>query len=256
MTSGSGGHRTGEGRHRGRFAENAKPLAAILTGIAALLTAIAGMITLLRSDPAGNPASAATTVLTVQDTPAAGGGPDGAPTPSAPPSTPAPTTPDSSSPAPTPTPSPTPPPPITTPPPTRSAPPPRPTTPPPPDPQWQGAVQVGSLGDSLATVPPSPDQSGDPDISASFDGTFFASLGATQWPGPATPTPDACATLLLAQNSTHVTAVPGAVYCLRVAHSAFNPGRQYAVVQVLSQGRDATNFPYIRIQATVWPDQG
>ncbi|MBS2535366.1 SpoIIE family protein phosphatase, partial [Catenulispora sp. NF23] len=63
------------------------------------------------------------------------------------------------------------------------------------------------------------------------------------------------ATLLLAQNSAHVTVVPGAVYCLRVAHSAFNPGRQYAVVRVLSQGRDATNFPYIRIQATVWPDQ-
>ncbi|MBS2553864.1 hypothetical protein KGQ19_44125, partial [Catenulispora sp. NL8] len=87
MTSGSGGRQTGEGRHRGRFAENAKPLAAVLTGIAALLTAIAGMITLLRSDPAGNPASAATTVLAVPDTPAAGGEPNGAPTTSAPSST-------------------------------------------------------------------------------------------------------------------------------------------------------------------------
>jgi hypothetical protein len=171
----------------------------------------------------------------VDDTPAAGGGT--ASTPGA-------------SPSPSPTPSPT------------STPTPTSTTdssagaPPAPAPQWEGDVQVDSFGYSLATVPPSPDQSGDPDISAAFDGTFFAALGAAEWKSSDAPSPHGCATLILAQYSTHVTAVLGDMYCVRVAHSPDNPGSQYAAVRIVGQGRNATNFPYVRIHATVWPDEG
>ena len=210
VTSGTSGTGTGGGRHRDRFSEQAKSLAAILTGIAALLTGIAGMIMLVCRDPAGNPASAVTTTAVgTQDTPAAG-----APEPSA-------TTPSSSSPA-------------------------------PPVPQWEGVVQVNPLGYTLATVPPRPDQSGDPDISAAFDGSFFAGLGAARWTGTATPSPRACATLILA---THVTAVTGDTYCVRIAHNALTPGNQYASVLILDQGLDSSDLPYVRIHATVWPDQ-
>jgi hypothetical protein len=124
-----------------------------------------------------------------------------------------------------------------------------------PAPQWEGDVQVNPLGYSLATVPPSPDQSGDPDISASFEGTFFAGLGAARWTQTEAPNPGACAPLVLAQRMTHVTAAPGDVYCVRVAHNASNPGNQYAAILIIGQGRDSSDFPYVRIHATVWPDQ-
>ncbi|ACU76962.1 hypothetical protein Caci_8139 [Catenulispora acidiphila DSM 44928] len=221
MTSGADGVESGDGRHRWRFSEHAKSVAAILTGLAALLIAVAGMITLLCSDPEGDPASAVTTTATAtrpQRPPAAGGS-------------------GISSPAPRPSPT-------------------QVRTPTPaPLPQWQGDVQVNPLGYSLATIPPSPDQSGDPDISAAFDGTFFANLGAARWTEASAPSPQACATLIGAQNVRHMTAVPGDTYCIRVAHTAANPGNQYAAVLIVRQGRDATDFPYVRIHATVWPDQ-
>jgi len=217
VTSDSGGGGSGGGRRRGRISENAASLAAVLTGTAALLIAVAGMITLVCSDPVGDPASAATMPVSVNGTPAAG-----ARTGSARDATPSATS----------------------------------SAFPPPDPQWQGDVQVGSLGYSLATVPPSPDQTGDPDMSAAFDGTFFAALGAAQWTSPDTPSPHACATLILDQYTTHVRAVLGDMYCVRVAHSPHNPGSQYAAVRIVGQGRDATNFPYVRIHAMVWPNKG
>ena len=227
MTSDSGGGGGSGGRRRGRISENAKSLAAVLTGIAALLTAIAGMVTLVCSDPVADPVSAATMTVSVDDTPAAGGRTGSAPdaTPSGTSSAPPSGTPSATS-----------------------------SATPPPDPQWQGDVQITSLGYSLATVPPSPDQSGDPDMSAAFDGTFFAALGAAQWTSPDTPSPRACATLILAQHATHVRTVLGDMYCVRVAHNAYNPGSQYAAVRIVGQGRDATNFPYVRIHAMVWPD--
>ena len=258
---------SGSGRHRGRFAENAKPAAAVLTGGAALLTAIAGMITLLRSDPGGNPSSAVTTTVVAApgpsdqrggsaptsgaaDTPSSVEGTDDSGSSTSATSA----TSASASSAGSPTPS--------SHPPTTSSPPPRPTTsttsatvPTAPDPQWQGTIQVDTDGFSLATVPPSHDQSGNPDISAdSWSDTFAASWGAAKWTSSAAPTPASCADLILARNSTQVTAADGDSYCVRVAHSPFNPGRQYAVVKVLAQGRDASNFPYVRVQATVWPN--
>ena len=251
MTSDSGGGGSG-GRRRGRISENAKSLAAVFTGIAALLTAVAGMVTLVRSDPVADPASAATMTVSVDDTPAAGGRTgsalDGATSPgasgsgsdsdsgSASNSSPGPGSGTDSSPG--------------------SGAGPSPSVPPQPVPQWQGDVQVDSLGYSLATVPPSPDQSGNPDMSAAFDGTFFAALGAAQWTSPDTPNPRACATLILARYATHVRPVLGDMYCVRVAHSPDNPGSQYAAVRIVGQGRDATNFPYVRIHAMVWPDEG
>ncbi|MEY9925948.1 hypothetical protein ABH926_000568 [Catenulispora sp. GP43] len=222
MTSESGGSETGGDRYRGRFARHAKAAAVVLAGIVALFTAVGGMIALVCRDPEGDPASAVTTTVAgVQDTVA--------PSPTAGP-TPAPTS--SSAQAVT----------------LRGA-------PPAPAPQWEGDVRVDALGYSLATVPPSPDQSGRPDISAAFDGTVFAGLGAARWTATAAPSPRACAPLILAQNMTHVTAVPGDVYCVRVAHSTRNPGNQYAAVLIIAQGRDSTDFPYLRIHATVWPDQ-
>lgn len=231
MTSESGGGATGDGRHRGRFTRHAKTVGVAVTGIAALLVAVAGMTTLVCRDPEGDPASAVTTTVA---------GPQGPQDPLGP----------QDPRDPTPTPSPTPPPASTS-----AAPVTLRSTPPAPAAQWAGDVQVGSLGYSLTTVPPSPDQSGTPDITASFDGTFFARLGAARWTATAAPSPRACAPLILAQNMTHVTAVPGDVYCVRVAHSARNPGDQYAAVLIIGQGRDATDFPYVRIHATVWADQ-
>lgn len=243
MTSESGGGGAGDGRHRGRFSRHAKTIAIALTGIAALLTAVTGMTTLVCRDPEGDPASAVTTTVAdpqdPQDPPASV--PIPIPTRSASPS---------ASPSPSPSASPTPP--ATS---TSAAPATPRSTPPPPAAQWDGDVQVGSLGYSLATVPPTPDESGTPDISAAFDGTFFARLGAARWTATAAPSPRACAPLILAQNMTHVTAIPGDVYCIRVAHSAQNPGEQYAAVFVIGEGRDSTDFPYVRIHATVWPDQ-
>jgi hypothetical protein len=225
VTSGSGGFGAGNGRHRGRFAEHAKPLAAVLTGVAALLAAVAGMVTLLCSDPDGNPPAVVATTV-------AGGAPDTSV--SADPATP--------SPAATPTPTPTP---------TSSD----SSAPTPPAPQWEGDIQVDSLGESLATVPPRPIQSGDPDISAGSGGTFFARLGAAEWTSGEAPSPEACATLITVRTATRVTAEVGTVYCVRVAHSPIDPGSQYAAVRVLGQGRDSANYPYVRIHATVWPDQ-
>ena len=230
MTSGTGRHGgPAVAGDRGRFSEHAKSVAAILTGIAALLTAVAGTITLVCSDPEGNPASAVTTtVVGVQDT-ADGRREDGISPPAADTDVFVPLDADSS-----------------------------PSQQPPADtpvPQWQGDVQVDSLGYSLTTVPPSHDQSGDPDISAAFDGTFFATLGAAEWTSTATPSPKACATLILAQNATHMIAVLGDMYCMRVAHSPDDPRNQYAAVRIVGQGRDATDFPYVRIHAMVWPDE-
>jgi hypothetical protein len=125
----------------------------------------------------------------------------------------------------------------------------------PPAPQWEGDIQVDSRGYSLATVPPSPDRSGDPDISATFDGSFFASFGAARWTRASTPSPEACAPLIEAEGTAYVTGVPGDVYCLRVAQNASDPGRQYAVVRILAQGRDAASLPYVRVHAVVWPEQ-
>jgi hypothetical protein len=279
VTSGSSGFGFGSGgRHRGRFSESAKSVAAIMTGIAALLVAVAGTITLVCSDPEGNPASAVTTTAVgAGDTP--GGGGDGggsaggavsgtasdtsSPAPSATSATSAISTTSGSSGA------------SSLPLPSSSSPTPSapttavsstdggtlptsgastPQTPPAPRPQWEGDLQIDPVGYSLATVPPSPDQSGDPDISASFDGTFVAGLGAAKWTGAAAPSPRACARLITAQNATHVTADPGDVYCVRVAHGSFNIGNQYAAVRILEQGLDATDLPYVRIHATVWPD--
>lgn len=129
------------------------------------------------------------------------------------------------------------------------------TAPPTPTPQWQGDIQIDSVGYSLATVPPTPDESGDPDISATFDGSFFASFGAAQWTAAAAPSPEACAALIAAQGTAYVTGVPEDVYCVRVASSAADPGSQYAVVRIVGQGQDAANVPYVRVHATVWPDR-
>ncbi|WP_194922350.1 hypothetical protein [Catenulispora rubra] len=115
-------------------------------------------------------------------------------------------------------------------------------------------MQIDPVGYSLATVPPSPDQSGNADISASFDGTFVAGLGAAKWMGARAPSPEDCASLIMSREATHVTTVPGDVYCVRVAHGPFNIGNQYAAVRVLEQGLDPTDLPYVRIHATVWPD--
>ena len=116
-------------------------------------------------------------------------------------------------------------------------------------------MQVDPVGYSLATVPPSPDQSGNPDISASFDGTFVAGLGAAKWTTTAAPSPEGCASLLMTRQVTRVTADLGDVYCVRVAHGPFNIGNQYAAVRFLERGLDPTDLPYVRIHATVWPDE-
>ena len=290
MTSGSRGFGFGSGgRHRDRFSESAKSAAAILTGVVALLVAVAGMITLVCSDPAGNPASAVTTTAVgVGDAPAggnggasavgggggaSGGGPSGnpasdtasgassgsataSPSPGATPATSGPSgaSPSSDSAAP-----------ASSPPSSTassagdsgsSAP---STSPSAPDytgpmPQWEGALQVDSAGYSLASVPPSPDQSGNPDISASFDGTFVAGLGAAKWTAATGPNPQACAALIMTQDATRVTADPGDVFCVRVAHRPFKVGSQYAAVQIVEQGLDSSGSPYVRIRALVWRD--
>lgn len=116
-------------------------------------------------------------------------------------------------------------------------------------------MQIDPVGYSLATVPPSPDQSGNPDISASFDGTFVAGLGAAKWTGTGAPSPEGCASLIRSREATHVAADPGDVYCVRVAHGPFNIGNQYAAVRILERGLDPTDLPYVRIHATVWPDE-
>lgn len=266
MTSGSDGLGPRGGRHRGRFTENAKPLAAVLTGIAALLLAIAGTVTLVCSHPDGDPASAVTTTAVgVLDGSSSTAGPTPGST-SAPTSTPTPTSSSPTSTAATPTSTPSTPTSGTSPSPTTptsgpgstpTATPPttRPSAATPPPPQWEGDIQVDSAGYSLATVPPTPDQSGDPDISATFDGSFFASFGAAQWSDTAPPSPEACAALIQARGTAYVTGVPGDVYCVRVAHSATAPGSQYAMVRIVGQGRDAANLPFVLVHAVVWPGQ-
>ncbi|GAA1979534.1 hypothetical protein [Catenulispora subtropica] len=265
MTGAPGGRGGGSGRHRGRFAEHAKPPAAVLTGSAALLAAVAGTITLLRSGPGASPSTAVTTtVMAAPGTTGAPKAPDGGPSSGGPPGTTVSGTRPTSSPSPSagtgpmsvsspgPTPSRRPTSSVLVP----TTPPSRPSRPPAAvDPQWQGTLQVDPIGISLATIPPSHDRSGTPDISSdTWNGTFAAGWGAAKWTSAAAPTPAACATLILAEGDEHVTAADGDSYCIRVGHSPVDPGNQYAVVTVLAQGRDASGFAYVRVEATVWPD--
>ncbi|WP_344663808.1 hypothetical protein [Catenulispora yoronensis] len=218
------GRRIGSGRHRGRFAEHAKPLAAVLLGIGGVLAATAGMVTLLCSDPAGDPSSAVTTTIADPGGDVVGGDTAGGETVGG----------DTVL-----TPSPT-----------------SPTTPPPP--QWQGILQIDTTGLTLATIPPSPDHSGTPDLSTDTwtTATFTADRGAARWTTATAPTPSACEALLQPQNTQQVTAVDGDVFCIRVAHMSYDTGRQYATVKVLAQGHDAAGSPVVRVEATVWPDLG